>query len=287
MRFAKMHGLGNDYVLVDTFHQDVEDPEDLSRRVSDRHRGVGSDGLILIGPSAVADARMRIFNADGSEAEMCGNGIRCVAKYCREQGRCDGDEVSIETGAGVKTLQIFMANGHVEAVRVGMGKPLLRREEIPMTGLPDERVADEPLQAGGREWRCTCVNMGNPHCVIFVEDVDKAPVAEIGPLIERHPAFPERTNVHFAQPLGRREVRMATWERGSGRTLACGTGACAVCVASVVTGRSNRSIVAIQPGGNLEIEFARDNSVFMTGPAETVFVGEWFDEDPAPQAPQG
>lgn len=277
MRFVKVHGLGNDYVLVDTFRQDVENPSELSRAVSDRHLGVGSDGLILVGPSSVAAARMRIFNADGSEAEMCGNGIRCVAKYCRERGLADGDEVAIETGAGVKTLQLTMADGRVEAVRVNMGKPSLRREAIPMKGPPDDRVADEPLKVGERTLRCTCVNMGNPHCVIFVDDLDKAPVGELGPLIENHPDFPMRTNVHFAQTQGRDKVRMATWERGSGRTLACGTGACAVGVAAAITGRANREIEALQPGGSLRIEFARDQFVYMTGPASFVFEGEWPD----------
>ena len=275
MRFTKMHGLGNDYLLINGFEEKVEDPEALSREMSDRHRGAGSDGIILVGPSAKADARMRVFNADGSEAEMCGNGIRCVAKYCRERGLCEGDEIRVQTGAGVKELHLTVEDGKVASVRVDMGKPALRREDIPMAGSPDDRVADEPLEVDGQTFLCTCVSMGNPHCVIFVDDVDKVDVEELGPKIERHSTFPNRVNVHFAQALGRREVRMATWERGSGRTLACGSGACAVCVAAALTGRANRSLVVIMPGGELDLEFTRDNRVLMTGPAAYVYDGEW------------
>jgi diaminopimelate epimerase len=275
MRFTKMHGIGNDYVYVSLFEEQVKDPAALARGVSDRHFGIGSDGLILIGPSASADVRMRIFNADGSEAEMCGNGIRCVAKFAYERGLCRKTDMSVETGAGVKTVRLVVESGAVVKVRVDMGIPRLRRFEIPMAGPSDERCADAPLRVCDREVLCTCVNMGNPHCVIFVEDVKTVDLARMGPAIENHLVFPQRTNAHFAQALGRGEVRMITWERGSGVTLACGTGASAVCVAGAITGRTNRRVLVHLPGGDLELDYGRDEHVHMTGPATEVFTGEW------------
>jgi len=275
MQFTKMHGIGNDYVYVNVFEETAEDPAQLARVISDRHFGVGSDGLILIGPSSVADVRMRMFNADGSEAEMCGNGIRCVAKYSYEHGLCAKKEMTIETGGGVKTLQLTVEDGCVNKVRVDMGTPRLDRQDIPMKGPANKRCADENLKVAGEELRCTCVNMGNPHCVVFVENTDAVPLTQIGPKIENHSAFPERTNVHFVEVLRRDEIKMVTWERGSGVTLACGTGASAVCVAAAITGRTNRNILAHLPGGDLELEFARDDHVYMTGPATEVFSGEW------------
>ena len=275
MRFTKMHGIGNDYVYVSLFEESVEEPVELARAVSDRHFGIGSDGLILVGPSSVADVRMRIFNADGSEAEMCGNGIRCLAKYSYDNSLCRKDHMAVETGAGVKTVQLAIDAGGVAKVRVDMGAPRLKRGEIPMAGPPEERCADEPLSVGSEEIRCTCVNMGNPHCIVFVDDVERAPLAELGPKIENHAAFPQLTNVHFVQVLARDHVRMVTWERGSGVTLACGTGASAVCVAAAITGRANRQVLVHLPGGDLDLDFARDEHVYLTGPATTVFTGEW------------
>ncbi len=274
MRFTKMHGLGNDYVYVSLFDQSLAvDPARLAIIVSDRHFGVGADGLILIMPSDRADARMRMFNADGSEGEMCGNGVRCVAKYVYDHGITRNNPVTIETGRGVLTLELEVSGGRVERVRVDMGPPILEPSAIPtlLEGCPP---LDAPLSIGDRAFPVTAVSMGNPHAVIHVPDVAGFPLETIGPQIERHPAFPRRVNVHFVEILSFNEVQMRTWERGSGITLACGTGACAVCVAGVLTGRTGRRIVARLPGGSLELEWpANDESVFMTGPATEVFSG--------------
>ncbi len=275
IRFTKMQGIGNDYVYVNLFEEKVPDPVALSIAVSDRHFGVGADGLILIGPSKTADVSMRIFNADGSEAEMCGNGIRCVAKYAREHGLAKSDKVSVETNAGVKSVLVILEGGKVVRARVNMGVPRLLRREIPMTGPAKERCVDAPLEAAGERFTITAVSMGNPHCVIFTEDVAAIPLLNWGPAIERHPAFPERTNVHFVQVNTRGDVTMRTWERGSGVTLACGTGASAVCVAGALTDRTDRSVRAHLPGGDLELEWAQDDDVFMTGPATESFTGVW------------
>jgi len=275
IRFIKMHGAGNDYVYVDLFRERVDDPVALAVAISDRHYGVGADGLILIGPSERADVRMRIFNADGSEAEMCGNGIRCVAKYARERGLACADDVRIETKAGIKSVRVIWGGGRIVGARVDMGIPALERAAIPMRGPADSRCVNELLSVGGHEYRVTCLSMGNPHCVIFADDLCAVPLETVGPLLERHEAFPERTNVHFVQVMGEREVRVRTWERGSGITLACGTGASAVCVAGSLTGRTARSILAHLPGGDLDIEWAEDGHVYMTGPAREVFTGEW------------
>lgn len=278
LRFTKMHGIGNDYVYVDLFAERLDaDPSALAVAISDRHCGVGSDGLILIGPSERADARMRMFNADGSEGEMCGNGVRCVAKYIHDHGIAPRDRVTIETGRGVLTLEIEAEGGTARRVRVDMGTPILASAAIPTT-LPGDPPRDVPVEVAGRELRLTCVSMGNPHAVAYVDDVAAFPVEAVGPLLERHPAFPNRVNAHFVQVIGPGEVRMRTWERGSGITLACGTGACGVCVAGVLTGRTERTILAHLPGGDLELEWpADDASVFMTGPAVEVFTGEWPD----------
>ncbi len=276
MKFTKMHGLGNDYVYVSLFDQKVpEDLPALARAISDRHFGVGSDGLILIGRSERADARMRMFNADGSEAEMCGNGVRCVAKYIHDHGIAPRDRVTVETGRGVLTLDLEIEKSKVKRVRVDMGAPILLAKEIPTTLAGDPPI-DVPVNIQGCDLTLTALSMGNPHAVVYVEDVEAYPVETIGPILERHPAFPRRVNVHFVQILGPAEVRMRTWERGSGITLACGTGACAVCVAGVLTGRTGRRLLAHLPGGDLELEWpSRDASVFMTGPATEVFQGEW------------
>jgi diaminopimelate epimerase len=288
MRFTKMQGCGNDYIYVDCFKEKPPaDPAALSRRISDRHFGVGADGLILICPSEKGDARMRMFNADGSEAEMCGNGVRCVAKYVHDHGIARKSPLRIETGRGVLTLELEIARGKVERVRVDMGEPILDSAKIPTT-LPEPRVVNQALPAAlidpaerwvtncGADLRVTCVSMGNPHAVLFCRDVAKVPLASIGPELETAAIFPRRSNIHFVQVHSPNEVTMRTWERGSGITLACGTGACAVCVASVLTERTGRKILAHLPGGDLQLEWAAgDNHVFMTGPAAEVFDGEW------------
>ncbi len=271
-----MQGIGNDYVYVCTFDQTPPaDPAALAVAISDRHFGVGSDGLILIEPSSKADARMRMFNADGSESEMCGNGVRCVAKYIHDHGLVKKPKVTVETGRGVLALDLETEAGKVQRVRVDMGPPILRSELIPTT-LPGDPPIDMPIEAAGKAFHITAVSMGNPHAVIYVDDVRGYPVHEFGAAIERHHAFPKRVNVHFVQVLGRGEVRMRTWERGSGETLACGTGACAVCVAGVLLKATDRKLKANLPGGALELDWPSPTaSVFMTGPATEVFSGDW------------
>ena len=274
IRFVKMHGAGNDYVYLDTRQQPVPDPAALAQAISDRHRGVGADGLILIEPSVQADVRMRMFNADGSEAEMCGNGIRCVAKYVYDRGLVATTEMTVETGAGLLSLQLFLgAAGKVERVRVNMGTPRFLRGEIPLAGPPDQQVLSKELLIDGSCFHITCLSMGNPHCVIYVDDVEAFPVAHFGPLIEHHHLFPRRTNVEFVQVLSRTEVRQRTWERGAGETLACGTGACAVAVASVLNYRTERRVLSHLAGGTLELEWTEAGPVLMTGPAVEVFAG--------------
>lgn len=284
LQFTKMHGLGNDYVYLDCFRQPVPaDPAALSVAISDRHFGVGSDGLILIGPSTVADARMRMFNADGSEAEMCGNGIRCVAKFVHDHGLARKPRLAIETGRGVLQLDLEMVDGKVSRVTVDMGEPILQAERIPTT-LPGPKVVDAPFELfpnmarelKTEKLKVTCVSMGNPHAVFYTDDVRAIALEQVGPLIESALVFPKRINTHFVQVVSPAEVIMRTWERGSGITLACGTGACAVCVAGVLTGRGERKILAHLPGGDLELEWrAADQHVYMTGPATEVFTGTW------------
>lgn len=277
MRFTKMHGIGNDYVYVDCVREKPPaDPAALAVAVSDRHFGIGSDGLILICPSSVADARMRMFNADGSESEMCGNGVRCVAKFVHDHGIATKPHLKIETGRGVLALDLEVKNGKAERVRVNMGAPILASKDIPTT-LPGDPPVNAPLSVGDPwPWEVTCVSMGNPHAVIYSPNVAQVQLERVGPVLETAPAFPRRTNVHFVTVHAPTEVTMRTWERGSGITLACGTGACAVCVAGVLTGRSGRKIVAHLPGGDLELEWNEtDNCVYMTGPATEVFSGEW------------
>jgi diaminopimelate epimerase len=278
MRFTKMHGIGNDYVYVSTFDQPPpKNPEKLAIAVSDRHYGIGGDGLILIMPSERADARMRMFNADGSEGEMCGNGVRCVAKYIRDHGLVAKDRVTIETGRGILTLHLERADDQVRRVRVDMGTPILDPDRIP-TRLKGRPPVDAPLRVDDLEFAVTAVSMGNPHAVIYVDDVETFPLEVLGPRIEKHEAFPRRVNLHVVEVIGPDEVKMRTWERGSGITLACGTGACAVCVAGVLTGRSSRRILAHLPGGDLELEWPDpDAAVFTTGPATEVFSGDWPD----------
>lgn len=278
MKFTKMHGIGNDYVYVSAFDQPAPaDPHKLAITVSDRHFGIGADGLILIVPSERADARMRMFNADGSESEMCGNGVRCVAKYIHDHGIARKPRVTVETGRGVLTLDLDIEKGNAQRVTVDMGTPILQSAEIPTT-LPGDPPVDVPILVNGTSWRLTAVSMGNPHAVLFVDDVDAVPLEVLGPLLETHEAFPRRVNVHFVQVLGPNEVKMRTWERGSGVTLACGTGACAVCVAGVLTGRTGRAILAHLPGGDLELSWPDPSGhVLMTGSATEVFSGEWLE----------
>lgn len=275
MRFTKMHGAGNDYVYVNCFQEKMtQDIPELARRISDRHRGVGGDGLILICPSETADARMRMYNADGSESEMCGNGLRCVAKYVYDHGIARKEELRLETGRGILTVQVFPRQGRVETVRVNMGAPIFEPEQIPTTlpGTPPVRV---PLDVGGKTLQVTCVSMGNPHCVTFVDEITDDWVLGIGPQIETHPAFPRRVNVEFIQIISPREMRMRVWERGSGETQACGTGACAAAVAGVLNGLTERTVLCHLPGGDLTLEWSEQGDVLMTGPATEVFTGDW------------
>jgi diaminopimelate epimerase len=275
MRFTKMHGAGNDYVYINCFEEklDVDIPE-LARRISDRHFGVGGDGLILICPSETADARMRMYNADGSESEMCGNGLRCVAKYVYDHGIATKDELRLETGRGILTVQIFANQGRAERIRVNMGTPIFEPEKIPTT-LPGTPPVRAKLDVGGKTLEVTCVSMGNPHCITFVDEITDEWVHGIGPQIETHPAFPRRVNAEFIQVLSPTEIRMRVWERGSGETLACGTGACASAVAGVLNGLTERKVLCHLPGGDLELEWSEGGEVFMTGPAVEVFTGEW------------
>ena len=276
MKFTKMHGAGNDYVYINCFEESLPSKVDeLARAMSDRHKGIGGDGLILICPSEVADARMRMYNADGSEAEMCGNGIRCVAKYVYDHGICRKEELSIETGAGVLNLVVEPKDGPIERVRVDMGEPILEAEKIPTT-LSGNPVCDTEFEVAGSKLAGTCVSMGNPHCVVFVDQATDDLVLGLGPKIEVDEHFPARVNVEFVEVISPTEVRQRTWERGSGETMACGTGASAVCVAGALTGRTKRSVRVHLLGGDLELEWSdADNHVYMTGPASEVFTGDW------------
>jgi diaminopimelate epimerase len=275
MRFTKMQGAGNDYVYVNCFAERLPaDPAALARKIADRHFGVGGDGLVLICPSKAADARRRMFNADGSEAEMCGNAVRCVAKYLYDHDICKKTSLAIETGRGVLTLDVEVVQGRVERARVDMGPPILKAAEIPTT-LPGDPVVGARLPIGERVLEVTCVSMGNPHCITFVDELSDDWVLRIGPQVETDVHFPRRVNAEFVEVISPSEVRMRVWERGSGETLACGTGASAVCVAGVLSGRTDRKIVAHLPGGDLELEWAANDHVYMTGPAVEVFSGEW------------
>lgn len=275
MRFTKMHGIGNDYVYINCFEQTVAHPEKLAPVISDRHFGVGSDGLVLICPSDRGDVRMRMFNPDGSEAQMCGNAVRCVAKYAYERGLSTNNPMQVETGNGTLTIELAIENDKVASARVNMGHPILEADEIPVA-IDNIQAINYQIEVAGLPMVMTCVSMGNPHAVFFVDDVAQVAIEQLGPEIENHPLFPQRINVHWAQILGRNEVTMRTWERGAGVTLACGTGASAVCVAGVLTERAGREITAHLPGGDLQLEWsAQDNCVYMTGPATEVFSGNW------------
>ena len=276
MKFTKMQGIGNDYVYVNCFQEHIDDPAALAVRISDRHFGVGSDGLILICPSKIADFQMVMYNSDGSRAQMCGNGVRCVGKYVHDKGLTDKTTVTVETLAGVKTLALHLReDGTVASVTVDMGAPILRPRDIPALGEGDSFV-NRPLTVDGREWLVTAVSMGNPHAVVYVEDTGHLELPAIGPGFEHHPAFPERTNTEFLQIIDRHTIQMRVWERGAGETLACGTGACASLVASVLTGKTDREATLRLLGGDLFIRWDQETGhVFMTGPAEFVFDGEY------------
>ncbi len=290
MRFTKMQGLGNDYVYVNCFEEKIENPAKLAQIVSDRHRGIGADGLILIGASQTADVRMRIFNADGSEAEMCGNGIRCVAKYAYEHKLAHSSglfsmpdqpplcsaSLNIETENGVLTVGLMVDDrDKVQRVCVNMGQPVLTPKDIPVN-LSGEKVVEKSIEILGQELLMTCVSMGNPHAIFFCDNVELIELEKLGPAIENHSLFPNRVNVHFVQIDKPTEFTMRTWERGSGVTMACGSGACAVCVAAAFTGRCERICAGHLPGGDLNLNWCQeDNCVYMTGPAVEVFEGVW------------
>ena len=276
MRFTKMQGLGNDYIYVNCLEEKVDNPAALSRKISDRHFGAGADGLVLICPSDRADFRMRMFNADGSEAEMCGNASRCVGKYIHDRGLSGLEEIRLETGAGVKVLKLTVRNGETVSVRVDMGAPELTPEKIPVS-LEGDRAVDVPVEALGQSFRMTCVSMGNPHAVIFVPDADSFDVHGIGTALETHPLFPRKTNVEFVTVKDRRRLRMRVWERGSGETMACGTGACASLAAGVLNGLCERKAVLELNGGPLTVEWDPEtNHIYQEGPAEFVFDGIWL-----------
>lgn len=274
MKFTKMHGCGNDYVYVDCTNEMIENPSEVSKYVSDRHFGIGSDGLILICSSETADFRMAMYNADGSEGAMCGNGIRCVAKYVYDKGLTDKKNISIETKSGIKELELTVEDGKVSLVKVNMGAPILKAKDIPVD-VDTEKCIDSDINVDGKDYKITCVSMGNPHAVTFIdEDVKTFPIEKIGQKFENHPMFPDRVNTEFVQVLNRHEVNMRVWERGSGETLACGTGTCATVVACVLNGLTDDEVTVHLLGGDLFIKYDRENdTVWMTGPAVIAFEG--------------
>lgn len=274
MKFTKMHGIGNDYVYVNCFEESVKNPAEVSKFVSDRHFGIGSDGLILISPSAKADFRMNIYNADGSQAEMCGNGIRCVAKYVYDYGLTDKTEFSVETLAGIKDLKLQIENGKTATVEVNMGAPILEAKAIPVA-VEESPVVNVPVEVKGKIYHMTCVSMGNPHAIIFMNNVKDLDIEAIGPYFENHTVFPKRTNTEFVEVIDRNTVNMRVWERGSNETLACGTGACATTVACILNNKTEDEVTVHLLGGDLKIRWDRENNqVYMTGPATVVFDGE-------------
>lgn len=277
MKFTKMHGCGNDYVYINCFEEKVENPTELAIKVSNRHFGVGSDGLILICPSDKADFRMDMYNADGSQSEMCGNGIRCVGKYVYDYGLTDKDEVSVETLAGIKYLKFQIEDGKVKMITVDMGEPELLAANVPVVS-ENEKVIDEEIVVDGVSYQMTCVSMGNPHSVVFVDSTEQFPLEEIGPKFESHERFPRRVNAEFVQVLNENEVNMRVWERGTGETLACGTGTCATAVACILNGKTNNEVTVHLLGGDLIIQWDKEtNHVIMTGPATVVFDGVFSD----------
>lgn len=275
MKFAKMQGTGNDYIYVNCFEETVFDPPAAAKFLSDRHFGVGSDGLVLIEPSDRADFKMDIYNSDGSRARMCGNAARCVAKYVCDNGLTDKSLISLETPGGIKYIDIYKENGKVVSARVNMGAPILKSRDIPAL-FDSDTVIDLPLKVGAKSYRVTCLSMGNPHCVVFSNDADSVNIQKTGPEFENHPAFPDRINTEFVQPLSGSRIKMRVWERGAGETLSCGTGACAAAVACILNGYCKRDtdITVTLRGGELSINWSADGAVYLTGPAATVFTGE-------------
>ena len=278
IKFTKMHGLGNDYVYIDAINQTIENESSLAKFVSNRHFGIGSDGLILICKSDIADFQMRMFNSDGSEAEMCGNGIRCVGKFVYDKGLTDKTTVKIETLAGIKTLVLNTKDGKVETARVDMGEPILEAEKIPVIS-KEQPVKNLELEAENKKFKFTCVSMGNPHAITIVENTKEFDVEKYGKILEVDKAFPKKANIEFAQIIDKENIKMRVWERGAGETLACGTGACATAVACNLNGLTDRKVNIELLGGTLNIEWNEtDNHVYMTGPAVTVFDGELYEE---------
>ena len=273
-KFTKMHGAGNDYVYINCFENTVDDPEQLSRLLADRHKGIGGDGLVLICPSEVADAKMRMFNLDGSEGNMCGNAIRCVARYIYDNNIAHKDVLTIETKSGIKTITLKTKNDRFISASVDMGKAILKPELIPMKA-ESESFISQPLNVGGTEYIATAVSMGNPHCVVFVDDVDSIEIDKIGPLFENHPIFPDRVNTEFIRVIDKENIQMRVWERGSGETLACGTGSCAAAAACVLNGYAeyDTPINVHLRGGMLKDTYKKDGTVIMEGPASNVFTG--------------
>lgn len=273
--FTKMHGTGNDYVYINLFEENIPNPEELSIRISDRHFGIGSDGLILVAPSEVADCRMRMYNADGSEGAMCGNGIRCVAKYAYEHGIVKDTHITVETKSGIKTLELTVEDGLVTYVQVNMGKAILKPAEIPVAAEGEDFIARK-MMVDGKEYTATCVSMGNPHCVIFTEGIDDLDLEKIGPKFENHELFPDRINTEFVEIIDEHTIRMRVWERGSGETISCGTGTCAATVASVLNGycKQGEEVEVQIRGGKLYDTYLENGEVLMKGPATTVFDGD-------------
>lgn len=276
IKFTKMQGCGNDYVYVNCMDKLIDNPGRVSQYISDRHFGIGSDGLILICPSDVADFGMAMYNADGSEGKMCGNGVRCIAKYVYEYGLTDKEQITLETKSGIKYIDMDIEDGKVRMVKVDMGAPVLKPAEIPVKADSSmDSFINQPLNVNGRTFMVTCVSMGNPHAVVFIDDTKNLDIRKYGPEFETHPAFPEQVNTEFVQVISRSEINMRVWERGSGETLACGTGTCASVVACVLNGKTDERVTVHLLGGDLLIEYNKDNgTVWMTGPAEIVFDGE-------------
>lgn len=274
--FSKWHGLGNDFVIVNGLEESIENYEEMAIKVCDRHFGIGADGLVILLKSEIADFKMRIFNSDGSEAEMCGNVTRCMARYVFEHGLTDKKKITLETKAGIIKPELIFTNGILDTVRVDMGEPRLKRSEIPMAGNADEQVINEILRVGDVEYNITCVSMGNPHCIIFVDDLTLVDLSVSGPKIETDPIFPKKTNVEFVQVLNKQKLRMRVWERGAGVTMACGTGTCATLVAAVLNGKADRQATIELDGGMLFIEWGLDNHIYMSGPAVEVFRGKYL-----------
>lgn len=279
MKFSKMHGIGNDYIYVNCFEEKVDEPEKVSVVLSDRHKGIGSDGLVLIMPSEIADFRMRIFNADGSEAMMCGNATRCIGKYVYDMGLTDKTEITLETNSGIKYLKLFLKDDKVDMVTVDMGKAILVPRDIPVDS-DLESFVSQPLEVGGKKYKVTCVSMGNPHAVIFTEGIDELELEKIGPLFENHKLFPNRINTEFVEVIDSHTLKMRVWERGSGETFACGTGTCATVVAAALNGicPKDEEVLVHLRGGDLRVIWKNDGTVLMTGPAEYVFEGNVSDE---------